>query len=103
MRSVSGSAAEISTADFAGLNCDVETDLCGWTNVLLGDTASVNWWRQEGPYSAQSALVTGPVNDHTLDNNYGHYMLFWTGADVIPGTSAVVKCFCVPGNQKGQS
>ena len=62
----------------------------------MGDSVEVNWWRQKGSYfgPTTTSTLTGPISDNTVDNNYGHYMLFWTGDLISNGASAIVRNMC---------
>ena len=66
---------------------------------MFGDQQ--NWWNQQGSYFGQNiaSTGTGPIKDHTTDNRYGRYMLFWTGSPVTTGMTGIVSTsfylFCI--------
>nr|XP_015216579.1 PREDICTED: zonadhesin-like [Lepisosteus oculatus] len=63
------------------LNCNFDSDLCGWTQLL---TDSFDWTRQHGPTPTE---FTGPLQDHTTGDGYYMYI---EGDRVYTGDSARV-------------
>ncbi|XP_057184179.1 zonadhesin-like [Triplophysa rosa] len=51
-----------------GLNCDFESDICSWTQLL---TDVFDWTRHIGP---TPTLKTGPSSDHTTGSGYYIYI-----------------------------
>lgn len=51
-------------------DCNFETGLCQWTQVVGGD--QFNWTRAQGP---TGTALTGPTNDHTTGTRKDHSSL----------------------------
>ena len=66
-RTPSRSSGSFSAAALAGgvqtqVECDFESDLCGWTH---GEAAEFQWTRNSG-HTPSTDMFTGPSHDHTL-------------------------------------
>ena len=63
--------------------CDFENGLCTWTNAQSGD--DFDWMVGKG---ATGSSFTGPSNDHTLNNQVGHYLFIEASRPELPGQKA---------------
>ncbi|XP_059214592.1 apical endosomal glycoprotein [Centropristis striata] len=62
--------------------CSFEAQLCGYSS-----SGDVRWLHRSG----NTATVTGPQTDHTLETELGYYMMVNTGANFLrPGGTAVL-------------
>ncbi|XP_034565719.1 apical endosomal glycoprotein [Notolabrus celidotus] len=61
--------------------CSFEGQLCAYSS-----SGSVQWLHRRGYLST----LAGPKTDHTLETEYGYYMMANTGADILPSGGTTV-------------